>query len=772
MPGTYPVSIHINKDTLEEQNITWYAPENDPDGSVPCLSPDVIHSFGLKDKIEKKIHWTHQEQCMDISSLSGMDVRGDLGTSSLYVNMPQAYLQYTAANWDPPSRWDTGINGILLDYYLSGQSSRSQGEGTSNRMSGNGTLGMNLGAWRLRADWQGELGTGSRYNNQNSFDWSRYYAFRPLPSLGARLTIGETSFYSDLFDSFSFTGASLLSDDNMLPPNLRGYAPEITGVAKTNARVIISMQSRVLKETQVAAGPFRIQDLNDVVSGELDVRVEEQDGTVQHFKVNTANVPYLTRPGSVRYKFATGRASEAHRPAGPLFASGEFSWGVSNGWSLYGGGIAGEDYNALSAGIGRDLLFLGALSLDTTASKATLPGENKARSGSSYRMSYSKRFESTGSQVTFAGYRFSTHDFISMGEYLDTLNYGRHYGRSKEMYTVTLDQQIEDLGIGLYLNYNHESFWDQKPDDRYTLSFNKNFDIGNWRNINLSASMYRNLYQGVKDNGMYLNLSVPVGRGGSLSYGGTFSHGSGSHRVDYSGSRDNGDYYRLGTGYSEDSPTFDAGYTHNTRYARMNSNLSWNPEGYSYLNMTLNGGVTATAEGAALHNGSNQGGTRMLLDTDGVPDIPIGQASNRTWSNKFGKAVVTSLGSYYRNRINIDLNALPDNAEVSNSVVQGTLTEGAIGYRKFQVVSGEKTMASVRLADGTFPPLGASVTNAKHQIAGVVNDDGSVYLSGIHSGEIMSVEWDGQEQCQITLPTDKQDLSQGLLLPCAAQHKS
>ena len=82
----------------------------------------------------------------------------------------------------------------------------------------------------------------------------------------------------------------------MLPPNLRGYAPEVTGVAKSNAKVIIRQQGRVLYETTVAAGPFRIQDLNDAVSGELNVRVEEQDGSVQEFTMNTASIPYLTRP--------------------------------------------------------------------------------------------------------------------------------------------------------------------------------------------------------------------------------------------------------------------------------------------------------------------------------------------------------------------------------------------------------------------------------------------------------------------------------------------
>ncbi len=61
-----------------------------------------------------------------------------------------------------------------------------------------------------------------------------------------------------MFDSFRFTGVSLISDDNMLPPNLRGYAPEVTGIAKTNAKVI--SQQGECYETSVARGrsAFRI----------------------------------------------------------------------------------------------------------------------------------------------------------------------------------------------------------------------------------------------------------------------------------------------------------------------------------------------------------------------------------------------------------------------------------------------------------------------------------------------------------------------------------
>lgn len=255
-----------------------------------------------------------------------MEVRGDLASSALYVNIPQAFLEYTDENWGPPSRWDEGIPGLLFDYNVNAQSQQQLKQGTKGyTLSGNGTVGANLGSCRLRADWQANLNhqTGSGQGTDKQLDWSRYYAYRAIPALRAKLTMGESYLDSGVFDSFRFAGASLVSDDNMLPPNLRGYAPEVVGVAKTNAKVAISQQGRVLYETTVAAGPFRIQDINDAVSGALDVKVEEQDGNVQTFTVNTASIPYLTRPGAVRFKVATGKPSDwQHHSQGPMFGTG------------------------------------------------------------------------------------------------------------------------------------------------------------------------------------------------------------------------------------------------------------------------------------------------------------------------------------------------------------------------------------------------------------------------------------------------------------------
>lgn len=77
---------------------------------------------------------------------------------------------------------------------------------------------------------------------------------------------------------------------------------------------------RVIYETQVPAGPFRIQDLGDSVSGTLHIRIEEQNGQVQEYDISTASMPYLTRPGQVRYKIMMGRPQEwGHHVEGEFF---------------------------------------------------------------------------------------------------------------------------------------------------------------------------------------------------------------------------------------------------------------------------------------------------------------------------------------------------------------------------------------------------------------------------------------------------------------------
>ena len=155
-----------------------------------------------------------------------------------------------------------------------------------------------------------------------------------------------------------------------------------------------------------------------------------------------------------------------------------------------------------------------------------------------------------------------------------------------------------------------------------------------------------------------------------------------------------------------------------------------------------------------------------MISDNGVANVPIKGFGAPITSNAFGKAVVGDVNSYYRSKAQIDLNALPDNVDAQQSVVQATLTEGAVGYRHFAVVSGEKAMTVLRLPDGSFPPFGAQVQNSKGQNTGIVGDAGSAYISGINPTEAMTVTWGENKACEVRFPAALGTLQEALLLPC------
>lgn len=76
----------------------------------------------------------------------------------------------------------------------------------------------------------------------------------------------------------------------MLPPDLQGYAPQITGIAQTTARSVRLVA--VLYQTTVAPGPFTISDLGETYQGQLDVAAEEEDGRKTTFQVGSSFNPF------------------------------------------------------------------------------------------------------------------------------------------------------------------------------------------------------------------------------------------------------------------------------------------------------------------------------------------------------------------------------------------------------------------------------------------------------------------------------------------------
>lgn len=768
-PGKYRLSVSLNNNLLHDDVDIIFVSVDGNENARPCLPVELVDTMAIKPEHLNNI--ISHNGCIYVEDIDSVTTTTNLSRSALNVSVPQAFLQYSDSNWTPPSRWDNGIPGFMLDYDIAASKINYKHSDNTQDYSSYGTAGVNVGPWRIRGNYQ-----YSNYKRGNlrdtNFDWTQLYLYRSFNEQGLKLQAGQVYLNSSLYDSFRYNGLSVQSDERMLPPALRGYAPQVSGIAKTNARVKITQKGRTLYETNVPPGPFVISDLNQAVQGLLDVAVEEEDGSVQYFQVNTASIPFLTRQGSMRYKLFSGKPvyNTGNRYIGPEFMSGEISWGAFNNTSLYGGFIAtNQNYQAATAGIGQDLHLLGALSMDVTRAQSKLEQQN-TKSGYSYRVNYARQFASTGSQISFMGYRFSDSNYLSMSDYLDYLKINKLYQRDRETYTVMGNQHIPWVDVNTYLSYTHRNYWYGNSSNSMSLSMTRNFNAFDFRNITGTLSVSKTRYRESDDRQIYFGISMPIGTGQQISYDSQYGEGNRSHTVSYYNSSERDRSYRLSAGgrdtdISSGSALVRGSYRQRTQSGAFNVNASQKNRAYRSVSADWNGSVTITPYGAAFSESLGGETPRMLVSAHGVSDVPFNGGNAKT--NRFGIAVIPGGSSFESNSYAVDIRRLPENVEMEKSIFQSTLTEGAIGYKSLPVNKGYRVMATITLADGTAPGFGSPVTDTvSGRELGIVGPGGQAYLSGIDDNATAIVDLGNGKICNIHFPKLTGTALTTLLLPC------
>ncbi|EFU9296174.1 fimbrial biogenesis outer membrane usher protein, partial [Salmonella enterica] len=155
-PGSYLMDIRLNDQMVREQYPVRVVPVTGRKKPVICVTPGMVDMLGLKDDIVhglQVIPGADAGHCLELNTPDSK-VQYSAETQRLTFVIPQAWMEYQDPDWVPPARWSEGVTAALLDYNL--MASRympHQGE-TSTSYSLYGTAGFNLGAWRLRSDYQ------------------------------------------------------------------------------------------------------------------------------------------------------------------------------------------------------------------------------------------------------------------------------------------------------------------------------------------------------------------------------------------------------------------------------------------------------------------------------------------------------------------------------------------------------------------------------------------------------------------------------------------
>ncbi|MGX4746797.1 fimbria/pilus outer membrane usher protein [Providencia rettgeri] len=649
--GLYETDIVLNgKRILRGEKIKFIS----HDGIIePCITASVIKRFPLTEDAKEILLSSEEDHCINISALD-KNVTVDFNDSDqvLTISIPQKYLVAVYSSWISPELRDYGIAGLILDYTVSDNNFYRKDSGNRNNLSAFGNVGANLAEWRLRANYQYENKLVDSSNDKKSrFEWEQIYAFRDMASLSAKLFVGEIYIKSDLFDSVRFKGISVFTDESMMPPNLRGYAPQITGVAASNATVTLSQNGRIISQIKVPAGPFVIKDLSQSVMGTIDVTVIEDNGKETRFQYTTTNIPFLTRKGQVRYTMNLGQLSpENNENIDKNFITVESSIGVLNNTSVFGGLVAtsNNQYRAINLGVGQNLGFIGALSVDVTQSYADV---GTRETGKSYRINYAKNLPSIDGQLTLTGYRFADRTFNSLSNFVEknfSDNSQGELDKDKHVFSLSYAQQLHFMNASANITASRKTYWNGKQNNYFSIGLNKFFDEGIMKggSVSLSLNQSRNS-RDKTDNQIYLSVSRPLqteSQNASISYFASYSDQDKryTNNVNYSNYVNKDTNYNLAAstqdGLSQGSVNAFISHSGDTGQLQMSGALS---DSMNSASIMVSGSITATQHGISAHRLTYRDQSRLVVDVPKAKGVII--ENSHAITNDLGLATISNV---------------------------------------------------------------------------------------------------------------------------------
>lgn len=757
--GTYATQIYLNKNYVNEQQV-YYKNVGNTGKLSPVFTKAEYVSFGILANATPEF-----SQLLDDDIISDISkVIPDAYSQYLFeinkldISIPQVYIRRAIKGNVPEKEWDDGINALFTNYSYSGASTKHTGKSSIEQNSYlNLRSGVNWQAWRLR--------NYSTYNYSNHVgNWQNLtrYAQRDIKSLKSQFTVGDSYTPSDMFDSFSFRGVQLASDDAMQPNSLRGFAPIVRGTAQSNAQITVRQNGSIIWQSYVSPGPFVIDDLYPTASsGDLQVEVKEADGSVRTFIQPFSSVPIMLREGRFKFSLTAGKYRENNGDSqSPEFVQGTAILGLPYTSTLFGGILMSKKYNAGLMGIGKSLGNIGSISFDSTVANTKLNNDN--RTGASFRFQYAKEIQPTGTSFSLAGYRYSTSNYRNFteanGYYADQpfradvnddqytrskdYSFWRNGYHKRDKLELNINQSLAGYG-NFYLIAYQQQYWNAEGKEQsLNVGYNTNYQ-GITYSFNYTYS--KDMYYSSRNQSFSLSVQIPLGSDRNNTWinlaNSTDDKGNSTSSAGLSGTafKDNSLQYNLQQGYS-----------HRGQHATSNLSASYRAgfgeyqAGYNYssdasqMNYSANGSVILHQYGVTF--GQSLGDTAAIVRAKDASNMAVAsRVSVRT--DRFGNAIVPYISPYQRNTLTLDASAAEKNVDLITTTKIVTPTRGAIVMVDYPTQIGQKIYLKLT---GYNVPFGARaiVHDGAFVSESIVDDRQMVYLSGVPAEGKIEISWD------------------------------
>lgn len=762
-PDRYFVNVSLNGNHLKEMWVEFDHLDASSN-AVLCVDEPLLALLDLKQQTLNRIESKACSVIKDISPDAYYDFNLQLLTLEIYV--PLADVTVQPAGYIAPQLFERGVTSAFVAYNANYYHSDYN---DSQFLSLN--AGLNLGGWYFRH--QGNFQT----DQSGDLDVYRSHLntlYKDIDPLKSRLSLGEFYSQGQMLESLSILGAELASDESMQPWSMRNYAPQIQGVAQTNALVRVFQNGQQIYEKTVPMGPFELNDLSTMSSGDLRVEIIEQGGEtrVRYYPMQ-ANFDLLKK-GRLKYQAAAGRYRLAEELTDDYIGQASFSYGLSNALTLSAGMTWAEHYQnyLISSSI---MTKLGSFNLisDMSQSKFDHQDQNGHRNQAKYRyyfepqklslhlsaLQQSKQYQTASNAMAFK--HFSE---LNPDEYF---NYQLSHGL-KNQYSVSLNKAFSNPRLGsLQASYYQNKYWNSTYDyDQYSLSY-----ANRWKGLSYNLGFSQsNLKSDFKtgdqnldhDRTIFASISLPLEwKNKNLYLSSQLQRQSNEHEFDQasvnlSGTLGEQNQFNFGVGMSHsntqsvDDSTFNAHINYLHPHVNLGANTYIRGDEIQYA-LSAQGGLVAHRHGITATN--DLPSTYTIVHVDQASKATLGGAWG-TRLDRFGNAIYSHSAPYQRNMIQINSEDLAiDMSLLSN---QSTVIPRMYSSTLVEFIAKRHSRYILRLSDtqGTIP-VGAQLHTPAGKFIGYMGQSNQILLENFDYEQdhhlVLSWGREQNKQCEVNI---------------------
>lgn len=768
-PGQYVVDVLLNRQKVSRQMLTI----TQDDAKSLCLTPEWIDQAHLLLNLDMfREQFDSARNCYYIGNYPAASVRFDYGTQTLLISAPQVTLRTLSAS----ENWDYGIPGFRLRY----NTNVSKSQRNRAVYYGNLNLNANVGRWILSGTTSGFSGHG--------FESPQAVASTVIAPLRGNLELGKTNTRSTLFSDFGFYGAALTSDSSLVPWSSRGYAPVISGVAHSNARITVRQSGYTLTSRVVPPGEYALNDLSPIGNGDIIVTVEEEDGskTVRVYPVTT--LPGMLRAGDFNYNLSLGTRNDDSQVKG-VFVVGSLDYGFAP-LTLNLATILHRQYQGAGVGLSRNMGAWGALEVSAEVSRSVFD-----KNRTPYRHNWRDDISETQEQKLLNDRNDWLWNSYGKGRPVSgprtgvsaTVKYAKRLGETTNLQLLTWrytgEKFVDFSGFDpgqVWLNENrkerYEAFISQKVGDSYlnfsgwTQSYRDRSKNDSGANASFSTSLGRasmGLYASYShtpwtpnDYSLSMSVSIPFTVAGKQQFTSTsmnYRPEEGAQvNTSVSGSPSDSMNYSVSAGAGKNSRSVSASLGYSMDAVQTSASLSqsqYHGSGSQTSgSLSASGAVMGTTRSGILFTREQSGAVAVVK----IKDIP-GVTFNG--SRPTGRSGVTAvpLSEYNRNNVRINTENVPDDIDLLDTVWSVVPTRQAIVYHEFNYTQVKRYVMKVEDRNGKPLPQGSSAVTQNGLDAGFVTSGGVLLSTLLAEPESLTLTSTDGTQCRVNMAGVKPD---------------